>query len=122
MPAAVAHRWSGRTSGLSAPIGLGAGGPVSVDLRDDGPHALVAGTTGAGKSELLQTLIAALAASHPPNRLSFLLIDYKGGAAFAACSKLPHTVGMVTDFDGHLTRRALISLNAELRRRERTAA
>lgn len=118
-PAALVTRWSGRTSGLAAPLGLTTSGPVAIDLREDGPHALVAGTTGAGKSELLQTLIATLAASHPPNRLSFLLIDYKGGAAFAACARLPHTVGMVTDLDGHLTRRALISLDAELRKRER---
>jgi S-DNA-T family DNA segregation ATPase FtsK/SpoIIIE len=118
-PAAILTRWGQPTTGLSAPIGFSAAGLAAVDLRADGPHALVAGTTGAGKSELLQTLIAALATSHPPNRLSLLLIDYKGGAAFAACARLPHTVGMVTDLDGHLTRRALISLEAELRRRER---
>jgi S-DNA-T family DNA segregation ATPase FtsK/SpoIIIE len=75
--------------------------------------------TGAGKSELLQTLIASLAATHPPDRLSFLLVDYKGGAAFKDCVRLPHTVGLVTDLDAHLTQRALASLNAELQRRER---
>ena len=58
---------------------------VHVDPGRDGPHALIAGMTGAGKSELLQTLVASLAAAHPPNRLTFLLVDYKGGAAFKDC-------------------------------------
>lgn len=119
-PAAIAARWSARDGeALDAVVGMGADGPFSLDLRADGPHALVAGTTGAGKSELLQTLIAALAASHPPDRIAFLLIDYKGGAAFKDCEVLPHSVGMVTDLDEHQVHRALISLNAELKRRER---
>ena len=113
-------RWSADGAGaLSAVLGAGAKGPVTVDLRADGPHGLVAGTTGAGKSELLQTLIASLAVTHAPDRLTFLLVDYKGGAAFKDCVALPHTVGLVTDLDGHLAERALRSLNAELRRRER---
>jgi S-DNA-T family DNA segregation ATPase FtsK/SpoIIIE len=78
----------------------------------------VAGTTGSGKSELLQTLIAGLAVVNRPDEMTFVLIDYKGGAAFKDCAGLPHTVGMVTDLDGHLTQRALASLAAELRRRE----
>ncbi|MFG1941938.1 FtsK/SpoIIIE domain-containing protein [Nonomuraea sp. NPDC048826] len=100
-------------------IGLDPDGPFAVDLRVDGPHALIAGTTGAGKSELLQTLICALAVANRPDQLTFVLIDYKGGAAFKECTRLPHTVGMVSDLDGHLTRRALDSLAAEIRRRER---
>ena len=116
----VESRWSADGAGaLSAVLGAGAKGPVTVDLRADGPHGLVAGTTGAGKSELLQTLIASLAVTHAPDRLTFLLVDYKGGAAFKDCVALPHTVGLVTDLDGHLAERALRSLNAELRRRER---
>jgi S-DNA-T family DNA segregation ATPase FtsK/SpoIIIE len=114
----VRARWDG-ADGLGAVVGAAPGGPFAVDLRADGPHGLVAGTTGAGKSELLQTLIASLAVSHPPNRLTFLLVDYKGGAAFKDCVELPHTVGLVTDLDAHLTHRALQSLNAELQRRER---
>lgn len=118
-PPRIASRWQARDGDtLGAIIGAGADGGFSLDLRADGPHALVAGTTGAGKSELLQTWIAALAASHPPDRIAFLLVDYKGGAAFKDCVGLPHSVGMVTDLDEHQVHRALISLNAELKRRE----
>ena len=106
----------GRTT--SVPIGVAADGVFSVDLRLDGPHGLIAGTTGAGKSELLQTMIASLAVANRPDEMTFVLIDYKGGAAFKDCASLPHVVGMVTDLDGHLTERALKSLGAELRRRE----
>ncbi|HZE29801.1 MAG TPA: FtsK/SpoIIIE domain-containing protein, partial [Actinoallomurus sp.] len=106
----------GRTT--SVPLGVSADGVFSVDLRFDGPHGLIAGTTGAGKSELLQTLIASLAVANRPDEMTFVLIDYKGGAAFADCASLPHVVGMVTDLDGHLTERALESLGAEVRRRE----
>ncbi|MFI6501436.1 FtsK/SpoIIIE domain-containing protein [Nonomuraea typhae] len=102
-----------------AVLGVGPDGPFTIDLRVDGPHGLVAGTTGAGKSELLQSLICSLAVANRPDQLSFVLIDYKGGAAFKECARLPHTVGMVSDLDGHLTQRALDSLGAEIRRRER---
>jgi S-DNA-T family DNA segregation ATPase FtsK/SpoIIIE len=103
---------------LVATLGRTATGELSVDLCRHGPHALVAGTTGSGKSELLQTLIAGLALAHPPDRCSFLLVDYKGGAAFAEAAALPHTVGLLTDLDGAATARALRSLTAELTRRE----
>ena len=106
------------SSRLDATIGVGPAGPVSLDLRTHGPHGLVAGTTGAGKSELLQSLVASLASRHSPQRLNFVLIDYKGGAAFKDCVDLPHTVGFFTDLDAHLAVRALVSLNAELKRRE----
>jgi S-DNA-T family DNA segregation ATPase FtsK/SpoIIIE len=89
-----------------------------IDLVVDGPHALVAGTTGAGKSELLRTLVAGLAAGYGPDQLNLVLIDYKGGSAFAECARLPHVVGVVTDLDDRLADRALRSLHAELRRRE----
>jgi S-DNA-T family DNA segregation ATPase FtsK/SpoIIIE len=114
----AAWKAGGRTT--SVPIGVSADGVFSVDLRLDGPHGLIAGTTGAGKSELLQTLIASLAVANRPDEMTFVLIDYKGGAAFKDCASLPHVAGMVTDLDGHLTERALESLGAELRRREET--
>ncbi len=119
---AIRHRW--RTVGPTTrvPLGESAQGVVAVDLVSDGPHALVAGTTGSGKSELLQTIIVGLAATNRPEQLTFVLIDYKGGAAFKDCAALPHTVGMVTDLDTHLTRRALSSLDAEVVRRERLLA
>ena len=114
--------WTGDRGRLIATLGHSVSGPVQVDLCRDGPHALVAGTTGSGKSELLQTLITGLALAHPPDRCSFLLVDYKGGAAFAEAARLPHTVGVLTDLDGPATERALRSLGAELLRRERLLA
>jgi DNA segregation ATPase FtsK/SpoIIIE, S-DNA-T family len=123
-PADVQARWANQPGGRStrALIGVGATGPVTIDLRRDGPHALVAGTSGAGKSELLQTLVASLALGNTPDALAVVLVDYKGGSAFADCRELPHCVGMVTDLDGHLANRALASLSAELRRREAVLA
>lgn len=95
------------------------GRPVEIDLARDGPHAVIGGTTGSGKSELLRTLVVGLAATSPPSAMSFLLVDYKGGAAFDACIDLPHVVGVLTDLDGRSTERALRSLEIELHRRER---
>lgn len=114
----VLSRWRLAAAGATFILGAGEGGPLTIDLARDGPHVLVAGTTGSGKSELLRTMVAALAATHPPSAVSFVLIDYKGGAAFAECADLPHTVGVVTDLDAALTRRALRSLHSELHRRE----
>ncbi|WP_268904838.1 FtsK/SpoIIIE domain-containing protein, partial [Clavibacter zhangzhiyongii] len=105
---------------LAAVVGVGHDGPVAIDLVADGPHAVVAGTTGSGKSELLVTWMAALAAAHPPEEVTVLLVDFKGGAAFDPLLVLPHAVGLVTDLDGQGARRALESLRAEIRHRERT--
>lgn len=109
----------GRPANLRAILGEGASGPHVLDLKVHGPHALVGGTTGAGKSEMLQSWIIGMALSNSPQRLTFLLVDYKGGSAFSDCVHLPHTVGLVTDLSPHLVRRALTSLSAELRYRER---
>jgi DNA segregation ATPase FtsK/SpoIIIE, S-DNA-T family len=107
-----------RAGTLRAVIGMSAAGPHALDLRTDGPHALVGGSTNSGKSELLQSWILSMAATHSPDRLTFLLVDYKGGSAFADCVNLPHTVGLVTDLSPHMVRRALTSLAAELVYRE----
>jgi S-DNA-T family DNA segregation ATPase FtsK/SpoIIIE len=107
-----------RPNGLRTVVGDTATDPFHLDLRAQGPHALVGGTTGSGKSEFLQSWILGMAVDHSPRRVTFLLVDYKGGAAFADCVHLPHTVGLVTDLSPHLVQRALTSLHAELRRRE----
>ncbi|MCD5314733.1 FtsK/SpoIIIE domain-containing protein [Kineosporia babensis] len=117
-PGALVAGWSLGGRSTTAILGAGYDGPFSVDLVRDGPHALIAGTTGSGKSELLQSLVATLAVVNRPDEMTFVLVDYKGGSAFAEAADLPHTVGLVTDLDTHLVERALVSLGAELRRRE----
>ncbi|MFG1914905.1 FtsK/SpoIIIE domain-containing protein [Micromonospora sp. NPDC048898] len=117
--ATIGAWWRRGTDGLRATIAVAESGPVTLDLLGDGPHGLVVGTTGAGKSELLRTLVASLACVYSPDALTFLLVDFKGGGAFDACAALPHTVGLVTDLDEHLAARALRCLRAELRHRER---
>ncbi len=102
------------------------GAAVTLDLREaarggDGPHGLVIGSTGTGKSELLRTLLIAAAHQSSPQELAFLLVDYKGGAAFSELARLPHTAGLVTNLnaDAHGIDRLVASLRAELRRRQR---
>ncbi|HEX6685130.1 MAG TPA: FtsK/SpoIIIE domain-containing protein [Candidatus Limnocylindrales bacterium] len=121
---AVLARWQAQPEGRSTRVLLGAGqaGAIEIDLKRDGPHALIAGTSGAGKSELLQSLVAGLALNNLPDAMNFVLVDYKGGSAFAECAGLPHRAGFITDLDGHLANRALTSLTAELRRREHILA
>lgn len=119
---AIVARWRMGGQSTLAVIGESYDGPFGLDIRKDGPHGLIAGTTGSGKSELLQTIVAALAVANTPENMTFVLVDYKGGAAFKDCVHLPHTVGMVTDLDAHLVERALESLGAELHRREHILA
>jgi S-DNA-T family DNA segregation ATPase FtsK/SpoIIIE len=114
----VIDRWeTPRGYDLEFPIGMAADGPFQLDLVEQGPHTLIGGTSGAGKSELLQTLVLSLAANHPPTKLNFLFVDYKGGASSAEFRDLPHTVGYVTNLNGRMSLRALTSLRAELQRR-----
>lgn len=108
--------------GLAAVFGRGERGDMGVDLVDDGPHAIVTGMTGTGKSELLTSWITALAAVHPPDEVAFVLIDFKGGTAFDPLRRLPHVVAVVTDLDADGARRGVGSLTAELRRREAVLA
>ncbi|PID97305.1 MAG: cell division protein FtsK [Actinomycetales bacterium] len=112
-------RPSGRAGDLRSVVGHTGTEPFTLDLRTQGPHALVGGTTGAGKSEFLQAWILGLAHAYSPDRVTFLFVDYKGGSAFALCESLPHAVGMVTDLSPYLVQRALRSLRAEIHYRER---
>ena len=107
---------------LAAPIGIMEGGQVfSLDIKSGdqshGPHGLLAGTTGSGKSELLQTWILSMAVNFHPYDVNFVIIDYKGGGMSDLMEPLPHVVGKITNIDRNITR-ALISLKSELRRRQ----
>ena len=112
---------------LQTPIGItGDGSPVMLDLRESssggmGPHGMLIGATGSGKSELLRTLVLGLAARNAPEDLAFVLVDYKGGATFSKLDRLPHTAGMITNLerDPSLTDRMLDALHGELERRQR---
>lgn len=114
----VVARW--RTSGRSsrAVVGVAADGPFYFDLVKDGPHGLIAGTTGSGKSEFIQSLVVSLALANRPDELAFVLMDYKGGASALVLRGLPHVVGEVSNLDGRLAQRALESLGAEIKRRQ----
>lgn len=114
---------------LGVPIGVDAkGGVLCLDLheRRHGPHGLVAGTTGSGKSELLITYILSLCVSYSPDEVAFVLIDYKGGGLAGAFRNqglcLPHLAGVITNLDGPGIRRSLASIRSELRRRQATFA
>ena len=118
-PEAIAQNWQAPPSGLCTQLGVCAtGSPWLIDFVKEGPHALVAGTTGAGKSELLTTWLMTLALHYSPHDLRFILIDYKGGATFETLGTLPHTHGVLTDLSPQLTARALASLEAFLKQRE----
>ncbi|MCU0513494.1 MAG: AAA family ATPase [Anaerolineae bacterium] len=91
-----------------------------LDEANHGPHGVLAGTTGSGKSELMQSLVCALALEHDPRLLTLLLIDFKGGSTFQVFEDLPHTVGMVTNLDGVRVRRVLEALKAEIQVRQET--
>ncbi len=121
---AVLDAWDSSAGGPLRPIPVGqsAEGPAMFDFVHDGPHLLVAGTTGSGKSEFLRALIGSLAAAHSPADLAFIFIDFKGGAGLGALSRLPHTTSLITDLGGHGMERTLASLQAELRHREAALA
>lgn len=113
---------------LAAPIGYDANGNVlSLDLheKNHGPHGLIAGMTGSGKSEFIITYILSLAVSYSPNEVQFVLIDYKGGGLAGAFEnrktgvKLPHLVGTITNLDKSSMHRTLVSIKSELQRRQR---
>jgi len=111
---------------LRVPVGLGGtGNAVMLDLKESahggmGPHGLIVGATGSGKSEMLRTLVSSLVAGHPPDRLALMLVDFKGGATFAPMKGLPHIAGMVTNIEDDLTLvdRMHQALHGEMRRRQ----
>ncbi|MFG1833216.1 type VII secretion protein EccCa [Micromonospora chersina] len=111
---------------LRVPIGVGAdGGAIELDLKESaqdgmGPHGLLIGATGSGKSELLRTLVLGLAATHSSEQLNFVLVDFKGGATFAPFERLPHTAAVITNLADALplVDRMVDAINGELMRRQ----
>lgn len=119
----IMERWrnSRPDQTLEAPIGVLSNGRTFLfDIHDGshGPHGLVAGTTGAGKSELLQSWILSMAVHYHPHDVNFVLIDYKGGGMASLLEPLPHVVGKITNI-GSGIQRALTALNSENTRRQR---
>ena len=109
---------------MSAPLGISKTGVVSLDLHDKahGPHGLVAGTTGSGKSEILQTYILSMATLFHPYEVGFVIIDFKGGGMVNQFKTLPHLLGAITNIDGKEIDRSLKSIKAELQKRQRLFA
>jgi S-DNA-T family DNA segregation ATPase FtsK/SpoIIIE len=124
----VADGWSPRPhrDQLRVPIGVAAdGNPVELDLKESahdgmGPHGLLIGATGSGKSELLRTLVLGLAATHSSAELNVVLVDFKGGATFASLDRLPHTAALITNLADELPMvdRMVDAINGELIRRQ----
>ncbi|MFQ6855668.1 type VII secretion protein EccCa [Streptomyces sp. 35M1] len=116
----------GERAFLRVPIGISdSHEPVLLDLKESselgmGPHGLCVGATGSGKSELLRTLVLALVATHPPEDLALVLVDYKGGATFAPFAELPHVAGVITNLENQagLVERVHSSLTGEVKRRQ----
>ncbi|MER6235202.1 type VII secretion protein EccCa [Streptomyces clavifer] len=116
----------GERAFLRVPIGISdTHEPVLLDLKESselgmGPHGLCVGATGSGKSELLRSLVLALVATHPPEDLALVLVDYKGGATFAPFAKLPHVAGVITNLENQagLVERVHASLAGEVKRRQ----
>lgn len=119
----LAERWRSSQvyTSMAAPMGVRAGGDiVYLDLNEKahGPHGLVAGTTGSGKSEILQTYILSIATLFHPYEVAFVIIDFKGGGMVNQFKNLPHLVGAITNIDGKEIDRSLLSIRAELRKRQ----
>lgn len=120
----IADRWLKNKTyeNMRVPIGEKAGGSIlNLDIHEKyhGPHGLVAGTTGSGKSETLQTFILSLAVNFSPVDIAFFLIDFKGGGMANLFAKLPHTAGSISNLSGSQIRRAMVSIKSENRRRQR---
>ncbi|MDD3223245.1 MAG: type VII secretion protein EssC [Clostridium sp.] len=116
--------WSKSNSdkSLAVPIGIKESGEkfyLDLHQKMHGPHGLIAGTTGAGKSEILQTIIASLGVHFSPEYVNFLLIDYKGGSMSNIFKDMPHVVGIVTNLGGNQSYRAITAIDSEIKRREK---
>ncbi|AVH55920.1 MULTISPECIES: FtsK/SpoIIIE domain-containing protein [Streptomyces] len=115
----IADRWQGTPRSPAAVLGGSAGRPFVLDLRGDGPHALVAGMAGSGMEDLLCAWLTSLAVANRPDELNLLFVHHDGGEAFAQAARLPHTVGVHTALDSYAAARGLTALSAELRRRQK---
>ncbi len=122
----LSQQWAGTAvyRSMSAPIGISRSGMVNLDLHDKahGPHGLVAGTTGSGKSEILQTYILSMATLFHPYEVAFVIIDFKGGGMVNQFKNMPHLLGAITNIDGKQINRSLKSIKAELQKRQRLFA
>ncbi len=109
---------------MAAPLGVSKTGVVFLDLHDKahGPHGLVAGTTGSGKSEILQTYVLSMATLFHPYEVAFVIIDFKGGGMVNQFKDFPHLLGAITNIDGKEISRSLKSIKAELQKRQRLFA
>ena len=122
----LGERWKNSKvyKSMAAPLGVSKSGKVYLDLHDKahGPHGLVAGTTGSGKSEILQTYILSMATLFHPHEVGFVIIDFKGGGMVNQFKNLPHLMGAITNIDGKEIDRSLKSIKAELQKRQRLFA
>lgn len=119
----ISERWSASdpSKSLEAFVGIDTNGKLfKLDLHEKfhGPHGLVAGMTGSGKSEFIITYILSMAVNFHPDEVAFILIDYKGGGMAKVFENLPHTAGIITNLDGSAIKRSLVSIQSELRRRQ----
>lgn len=116
------ERWKTSEGRCRATVGVATSGPLTIELDDRSPHGLVAGMSGAGKSEFLKTLLAEMAIQNHPDDLQFLLVDFKGGGDYRTLARLPHTIDLVTNIDDPehaAVKRAIALLEAEVDRRQR---
>lgn len=123
----LSERWakSNVQKSLATPLGVDVKGTqLCLDLHEKahGPHGLVAGTTGSGKSEIMQSYILSAAVNFHPYEVAFVIIDFKGGGMANQFEKLPHLIGKITDIDSHEINRSLLSIRAELEKRKRLFA
>lgn len=116
----VLHRWSAQryASDIRCYLGLSSGGSLNIGLSEHGPHWLLGGTTGAGKSQLLRSLVLSAALRYPPERLGLILVDFKGSAGLGPLAQLPHALSVLSNFDVSAVERALEFLRADIHRRE----